>query len=77
MASSTPSRILITGCTGFVGKYVAEQCRLRYPQADLFGLAGHTVPSTIPSGQSTVKLLVADITQRDQIGKWLPKYNPI
>ncbi len=76
MASSTPSRILITGCTGFVGKYVAEQCRLRYPQADLFGLAGHTVPSTIPSGQSTVKLLVADITQRDQIWQVVAQVQP-
>ena len=76
MASSIPSRILITGCTGFVGKYVVEQCRLRYPQADLFGLAGHAVPSTTPSVQSTVKLLVADIAQRDQIRQVVAQVQP-
>ena len=76
MASSIPSRILITGCTGFVGKYVVKQCRLRYPQADLFGLAGHAVSSTTPPVQSTVKLLVADITQRDQIRQVVAQVQP-
>ncbi|HEX3643500.1 MAG TPA: GDP-mannose 4,6-dehydratase [Ktedonobacteraceae bacterium] len=75
MTSSIPSRILITGCTGFVGRYVVEQCRLRYPQADLFGLAGHAASMMTPV-QSAVKLLVADITQRDQIHQVLAQVQP-
>jgi GDP-4-dehydro-6-deoxy-D-mannose reductase len=58
-----PSRILITGCTGFVGGYLVEQCRIRYPQAELFGVSGHQTSHTATPGISDVKLLVADITQ--------------
>lgn len=73
MTSSIPSRILITGCTGFVGKYVVEQCSIRYPQAALFGLAGHAVPSV---KTNTIQLLVADITQRDQIQRVVAQVRP-
>src|SRR5437588_2400734 len=75
MTSSILSRILITGCTGFVGRYVTEQCRLRYPQADLFGLAGHAASMMMPV-QSAVKLLVADLTQRDQIYQMVAQVQP-
>ena len=73
MTSSIPSRILITGCTGFVGRYVVEQCSLRYPQADLFGLAGHAASSM---KTNAIKLLVADITQRDQIQQVVAQTRP-
>jgi len=76
MTSLIPSRILITGCTGFVGSYVVEQCCMRYPQAKLFGLTGHAVPSMTPPAQSAVKLLVADITQRDQIHQMVAQVQP-
>lgn len=39
----TPSRILITGLTGFVGRHLAEACLVRYPQATIFGLARHDI----------------------------------
>ncbi len=73
MTSSIPSRILVTGCTGFVGKYVVEQCSLRYPQAALFGLAGHAASSM---KTNAIKLLVADITQRDQIQQVVAQTRP-
>lgn len=73
MTSSIPSRILITGCTGFVGKYVVDQCSIRYPQAALFGLAGHAVPSM---KTNAIQLLVADITQRDQIQQVVAQVRP-
>ena len=61
---SIPSRILVTGSTGFVGGYLLEQCRIRYPRAELFGLAGHPTPRTTPPG---VKLLLADITRPEAV----------
>ena len=64
---SIPSRILITGCTGFVGSHLVEQCRKRYPQAELFGVTGHQTFHTLTPGMSDVKIVVADITQPDAI----------
>ena len=64
---SIPSRILITGCTGFVGGYLVEQCRIRYPQAELFGLTGHPTLHTALPGMSDVRLSVADITQPEAV----------
>ena len=64
---SIPSRILITGCTGFVGSHLVEQCRIRYPQAELFGVTGHQTFHTVTPGMSDVKLLVADITREEAI----------
>jgi GDP-4-dehydro-6-deoxy-D-mannose reductase len=64
---SIPSRILITGCTGFVGSHLVEQCRIRYPQAELFGVTGHQNFQTVTPGMSDAKLLVADITQPEAI----------
>ena len=46
------------------------------PTSRLFGLAGRAVPSTTPSVQNTVKLLVADITQRDQIRQVVAQVQP-
>src|SRR6266516_6804284 len=59
---SIPLRILITVCTGFVGSYLVEQCRIRYPQAELFGLTGHPTLHTALPGLSDVRLSVADVT---------------
>ena len=64
---SIPSRILITGCTGFVGSHLVEYCRIRYPQAELFGVTGHQTFHTVTPGMSDVKLLVADITREEAI----------
>ena len=64
---SIPSRILITGCTGFAGSHLVEQCRFRYPQAELFGVTGHQTFHTVTPSMSDVKLLVADITREEAI----------
>src|SRR5256886_16643512 len=64
---SIPSRILITGCTGFVGGYLVEQCRIRYPQAELFGLSGHPTLHTATPGMSDLNLSVADVTQPEAV----------
>src|SRR5260370_10954730 len=76
MTMSIPSRILITGCTGFVGGYLVEQCRIRYPQAELFGLSGHPTFHTATPSMSDVKLLVADITQPGAIRKVVAQSQP-
>ncbi len=73
MTISIPSRILITGCTGFVGGYLVEQCRIRYPQAELFGLSEHPHPHTATPG---VKLLVADITQPEATHQIVARSRP-
>jgi GDP-4-dehydro-6-deoxy-D-mannose reductase len=67
MTMSIPSRILITGCTGFVGGHLVEQCRIHYPQAELFGVSRNLTFHTATSGMSDVKLLVADIMQPEAI----------
>lgn len=35
---TTPMRILITGISGFVGGYLAQRCRLSYPNATIYGM---------------------------------------
>jgi GDP-4-dehydro-6-deoxy-D-mannose reductase len=72
MALATPSRILITGCTGFVGSYLAEQCRQRYPQATLFGL----VQSTSRLAQEAFQLLTADISRREEVQAVIAQTRP-
>lgn len=42
---STPNRILITGYSGFVGRYLLEECARSYPGAALIGMASHTPPT--------------------------------
>lgn len=73
---SIPTRILITGYTGFVGGYLVEQCRNRYPQAELFGLSGHPTPITVTPGMSDVKLLVAEITQPEAVRQVVAQAQP-
>src|SRR5947209_9896219 len=73
---SIPSRILITGCTGFVGGYLVEQCRIRYPQAELFGLSGHATLRTATAGKSDVKLSMADITQPEAVRQVVAQAQP-
>src|SRR5260370_87234 len=73
---SIPSRILITGCTGFVGGYLVEQCRIRYPQAELFGLSGHPTLHTATPGMSDLELSVADVTQPEAVRQVVAEQKP-
>jgi len=73
---SIPSRILITGCTGFVGGYLVEQCRIRYPQAELFGLTGHPTLHTTSPAMSDVRLSVADVTQPEAVRQVVAEAQP-
>ena len=73
---SIPSRILITGYTGFVGGYLVEQCRIRYPQAELFGLTGHPTLHTATPGMSDVRLSVADVTQPEAVRQVVAEAQP-
>ena len=73
---SIPSRILITGCTGFVGSHLVEQCRKRYPQAELFGITGHQTYQTVTPGMSDIKIWVADIKQPEAIRKVVAMSQP-
>ena len=57
-----PSRILITGFSGFVGSYLVEKCRNRYPQAKLFGLGKHSPPHAMTPTMKEVTPFIADIT---------------
>ncbi len=63
----TPSRILITGISGFVGGYLVEQCRALFPDARLFGLCRHTAYRNRVEAMEYVTLLTADITHPEQM----------
>ncbi len=73
---SIPSRILITGFTGFVGTYLVEQCRVDYPQAELFGLSKHAHPPSTTPAMHEVTPLVADITQRESVCQAVAQARP-
>ncbi|HLJ79936.1 MAG TPA: GDP-mannose 4,6-dehydratase, partial [Ktedonobacterales bacterium] len=59
--------------SGFVGGYLLAQCRMRYPDAQLFGL-------THPDGATTATLplvpLVADMTQPQQVREAIATARP-
>ena len=50
-----------------MGSHLVQQCRKRYPQAELFGITGHQTFQVVTPGMSDVKILVADITQPEAI----------
>ena len=76
VSSRTPSRILITGCTGFVGRYLIEQCRLHYPQATLFGLAAHSPSTNNPLNTHNIQLAIADITEPEAVHQVVAQARP-
>lgn len=72
---SIPSRILITGCRGFVGSYLVERCREYYPRAQLFGLTGHTgfPEQHVPD---YLRLLYADMTRQEEVHQAVMQAQP-
>lgn len=73
---ATPSRILITGVTGFVGSYLVEHCRTHYPQAELFGLCNRKMPQTVLPAMKYVVPLKADITQPEEVHQVIAQSQP-
>ena len=65
MEIPTPSRILITGFSGFVGRYLIEQCQALYPEATLFGACRHLKAPAAAHGLDSITLIEAHITDRD------------
>ncbi len=59
-----------------MGGYLVEHCRIRYPQAELFGLTGHPTLHTALPGMSDVRLSVADITQPEVVRQVVAEVKP-
>jgi GDP-4-dehydro-6-deoxy-D-mannose reductase len=76
MDQTRPSRILITGVTGFVGSYLVERCRAHYPQAEIFGLYHSGVPQPTSAVMEQVTPLHADITQAREVRQALAESHP-
>ena len=73
---TTPSRILITGVTGFVGYYLVQHCRLFYPHAEVFGLYHTKRPQQVSAALQQVLPLQANITQSEEVCRALAKARP-
>ncbi len=63
----TTSRILITGFSGFVGRYLIEQCQALYPEAQLFGLCRRLNAPGAPDRLDCIELYEADVTDQNQL----------
>src|SRR5690242_3206303 len=57
--TNTPARILITGYTGFVGRYLVRNCAERYPQAELFGLSNRAPEHPANAGDAAMSAMSA------------------
>jgi GDP-4-dehydro-6-deoxy-D-mannose reductase len=71
-----PSRILITGVTGFVGSYLVQRCLTHYPQAELYGLCNRKMPQTALPVMKQVRPLQADITQPQEVRQAVAQSRP-
>ncbi len=67
MEVSTPARILLTGFSGFVGRYLVEQCQALYPHTKLFGVSRHPTSRFADADLQNVTLIPADITNAEQM----------
>jgi GDP-4-dehydro-6-deoxy-D-mannose reductase len=76
MENAIPSRILITGTTGFVGSYLVEHCRTCYPQAELFGLYNRKLSQTTLPTMRYVIPFKADITQPEEVHQVVAQSQP-
>lgn len=72
--SSPPSRILITGVSGFVGGYLLDQCRSRYPNAHIFATYREQAESMLD--RRGLIPLVADMTQAEQVRQAIIQAQP-
>jgi GDP-4-dehydro-6-deoxy-D-mannose reductase len=72
----TPTSILITGFSGFVGGYLVEHCHTLYPNSKLFGLCRSSSHHTTVSTVKNVTSLIADITQPEQVRQAIADSRP-
>jgi GDP-4-dehydro-6-deoxy-D-mannose reductase len=71
-----PSRILITGFSGFVGRSLIEQCQALYPEAQLFGVCRQLKSPAASNGLDHITRFETDITDRDQLRHALAQARP-
>lgn len=79
METLHPSRILITGASGFVGGHLIEQCRIHYPAAHLFGLYhadNEKGPVAGAARELPITPLFVDITQPASIRRTIAETHP-
>ncbi len=55
-----PARLLVVGCTGFVGRHVVAALRALYPDAALLGMARDGAPVLALDGYASVELGTGD-----------------
>src|SRR5579864_9003004 len=67
METAAPSRILITGFSGFLGSYLIAQCRATYPEARLFGICKSRLSRSDASNRLDITPIIADITHAEQM----------
>lgn len=60
MSIGTSPRILITGFSGFVGRYLIEECSHRVPDATLIGVSNHAPHHPISASLGAVHADLAD-----------------
>ena len=70
----TPERILITGATGFAGKWLARELAQTLPDALLFGSSHHSTDATeLPFG---FVLLTGDLANADELAEVIGEAKP-
>lgn len=70
----TPERILITGHSGFVGRYLVRRCAKHYPDAEIWGLSDRPAPAEIDV--PAVRHLQADMSDAGQVRAALEQSRP-
>lgn len=76
MDKPEPTRILITGFTGFVGSYLVEHCRLHYSEAELFGLYNRKRLEQNSAFMECITPLKGDILRADDVRQALAYARP-
>ncbi len=71
--NNQPMKILITGCSGFVGRYLIERLLAREPDVLLHGVDAATPPWGLPD---TVAFRQLDLLDDDAVGRLVEEVRP-